>query len=124
MPSGAAPCGPAVDDQGLHLDEQRTVAVERRHDDRAGTPPRRSARNSAARVGHADEAALGHLEQPELVGGAEPVLHRAQQPEGVVPVALEREHGVDDVLEHPGAGERAVLGDVADEHRGDAAFAS
>ena len=34
----------------------------------------------------------------------------------MVALALERQHGVDDVLEHAGPGERAVLGDVADEH--------
>ena len=38
-----------------------------------------------------------------------------------VAVALEVEHHVDEVLEHPRAGDRAVLGDVADEHRGDVA---
>ena len=34
----------------------------------------------------------------------------------MVALALERQHGVDDVLEHARPGERAVLGDVADEH--------
>ena len=42
-----------------------------------------------------------------------------QQPKRVVPLALEGEHGVDDVLEHARARERALLGDMADEdHRG------
>ena len=74
-----------------------------------------------AGVGHGVEAALGHLEQAELVGGAEAVLGRPQQAQGVVAVALEGEHRVDHVLEHAGAGQAAVLGDVADQHRGDAA---
>ena len=78
-----------------------------------GTPGRRSARNSALAVGHAGQARLGHLEQAELVGGAEAVLDRAQQAQRVVAVALEREHGVDQVLEHPRARRGAVLGDVA-----------
>ena len=36
-------------------------------------------------------------------------------------LALEIEHGVDHVLEHARAGDRAVLGDVADQQHGDAA---
>ena len=39
---------------------------------------------------------------------------------GVVAVALELEHAVDEVLEHARAGDGAVLGHVADEDRGDA----
>ena len=31
-------------------------------------------------------------------------------------VALELQHGVDDMLEYPGAGKAAFLGDMADEH--------
>jgi hypothetical protein len=69
------------------------------------------------RVGHAVETAIGHLEQAELVDGAEAVLHGAEQPEGVVALTLEREHGVDQVLEHARPGERALLGDVPDQHR-------
>ena len=38
-----------------------------------------------------------------------------------MPVALEAEHRVDDVFEHPRPGEAAVFGDVADEHHRDAA---
>ena len=69
-----------------------------------------------ARVGHADETVAGHLEQTELVGRTEPVLGRAQQPQRVMALTLEREHRVDDVLEHPRPGERALLRDVTDEH--------
>ena len=37
---------------------------------------------------------------------------------GLMPFALEVEHGVDHVLQHPRAGQRALLGDVTDyEHR-------
>ena len=73
------------------------------------------------RVGHADESAIGHLEQTELARRPEAVLDRPQQPQGVMPLALERQHRVDGVLERPRPGERAVLGDVADEHDGDVA---
>ena len=67
------------------------------------------------RVGHALQAALGHREHAELVDGAEAVLDRAHQPEARMRVALEIEHRVDDVLQHARAGDRALLGHVADE---------
>ena len=74
------------------------------------------------RVGHTDEPGLGHLEDAELLRRSEPVLERVEEPEPVVPVAVERQHGVDDVLERARPGEGAVLGDVADEHRRDRVF--
>ena len=40
---------------------------------------------------------------------------RAQHAVGVAAVSLEEEHGVDQVLEHPRAGDGAFLGDVADD---------
>ena len=58
---------------------------------------------------------MAHLEQSEFVGRPETVLRGAQQAQRVVAVALELQDGVDHVLEHPWAGEPAVLGDVADE---------
>ena len=52
------------------------------------------------RVGHRAQPVAGHLEHPEFADGAEAVLHRAHDPIGVVPLALEVQDGVDDVLEH------------------------
>ena len=49
------------------------------------------------------------------------MLRGAQQPQRVMPVALERQHRVDHVLEDARPGETAVLGDVTDDHDGDAA---
>ena len=72
-------------------------------------------------VGDLGEAGAGHLEDADLVGGAEAVLDRAQDAELVAALALEVEHGVDHVLDHARAGDLAVLGDVADEDDGDAA---
>ena len=67
------------------------------------------------------EPCARHLEDPDLVGGAEAVLDRPQHPQVPVAVALELEHGVDEVLEHARAGDRPVLGHVADEDDRDAA---
>ena len=61
------------------------------------------------------------VEAADLVDGAEPVLHRPHHAEAGVAVALEVEHDVDHVLEDPRPGDRAVLGDVTDDHGGDVA---
>ena len=78
-----------------------------------GVPLRRD--EQAARVGHLGDAVAGHLEAADLVGGAEAVLERAHEAQRGLPVALELADDVDQVLEHARAGDRAVLGDVADE---------
>jgi hypothetical protein len=63
----------------------------------------------------------GHLEDADLVGRAEAVLDRAQDAELVAALALEIEHGIDHVFDHAGAGDLAVLRDMADQDDGDAA---
>ena len=81
----------------------------------------RGAATGTAREGFDDAAQplLGHGEHAELVHRAEAVLRRAHQAERRVRIALEVEHRVDDVLEHARPGDRAFLGDVADqEERG------
>ena len=82
-------------------------------------PARRSARNSALGSLTGTQTGRGHLHQAELVGRAEAVLQRAQHPQRVMTIALEREHRVDDVLERARAREPAVLGDVTDQQRRD-----
>ena len=93
-------------DERLHLDEQRAVTVEHGRDHRAGRAGPPVGEEQRGRVGHALEPAVGHLEEAELVGGAEAVLHGAQQAQRVVALALEGQHGVDEVLEHPRARQR------------------
>ena len=107
-------------DQRLHLDEQRPRALHRREHDAAGGA-RGLGDEARGGVEHLDQAALAHLEQPRLVGRAEAVLQRAQLAVGALALALELQHAVDEVLEHARAGQRAVLGDVADEDHRDAA---
>ncbi len=61
-----------------------------------------------------------HFEHADLVGRSEPVLDTAQDPELVVAVALEVEHGVDEMLEDAGTGNCAFLGDMPDQDDRDA----
>ena len=103
-------------DQRLQLDEQRTAPLHGGHDHGPADPGPPIAEEQAARIGQAGEALLTHLEQAELLGRTEAVLHGPQQPEGVVTIALEGEHRVDHVLQLSRAGEATVLGDVAHEH--------
>src|SRR3546814_3064801 len=75
-------------------------------------------------VGDLLQPCVGHLEDADLVGRAEAVLHRPQDAEVVAAVALEGEHGVDHVLQHLGAGNEPLLGHVADEEQAETALRS
>ena len=104
----------------LHLDEQRPRALHGGEHDAAGRA-RGLADEARRRVGDLDQPAAGHLEHAGLVGRAEAVLERAQRAVRALALALELQHAVDEVLEHARAGQRALLGDVADEQHGDVA---
>ena len=71
-------------------------------------------------IGDLGQAGAGHLENADFVRRAIAILDRAQDPELVAAVALEIKHRVDHVLQHPGAGDLSVLGDVADEDQREA----
>ena len=73
------------------------------------------AQKQTAGVGHGGQSVAGHLVNADFVGWAEAVLDRAQNPERMAALALEVQDGVDHVLDHLGAGDRAFLSDVADE---------
>jgi hypothetical protein len=69
-----------------------------------------------ARVLDPLEPTLAHAEDPHLLGRAEAVLAGAQDAEGLAAVALERQHHVDQMLEHARPRDRALLRHVAHEH--------
>ena len=69
-------------------------------------------------VGDLGQPRAGHLEDADLVGGAEAVLDGAQDAELVPALAFEVEHRVHHVLDHAGARDLSLLGDVAHEHHG------
>ena len=106
--------------QRLDLDQHRPRALDRRED--AGAADRLAAmREEQSRgIGHLGEPLPFHREHADLVGAAEAVLHRAQDSVLVAALALEAQHRVDHMLEHARAGDRAVLGDMADENDGGA----
>ena len=103
-------------DERLDLDEDRPAAFERRRDHAARRGAVALVEEGACRVLHLRETAAAHLEHADLLGRAEPVLRGADDPERREALALEREHRVDEVLERLRAGQRAVLGHVADQH--------
>ena len=85
----------------------RPAALQRRGDDAARA--RRSAcsaRNARAGSRDLEQPAVGHLEDADLLGRAEPVLRRADQAQGRVALALEGDDGVDEVLQRLGPGDR------------------
>ncbi len=64
------------------------------------------------------EARRGHFHDADLLGRAVAVLERTQQAQGAVAIALEHQHRIDEMLQRTRTGQRAVLGDVADQqHR-------
>ena len=91
-------------DERLHLDEQRPRALDAGEDGGAGRlVDSRSPMKSSEGLATSFSPASRHLEDADLGGRPEAVLHRAQQAEMVAGVALEIEHGVDHVLDHPRA---------------------
>ena len=77
-------------------------------------------RNSPLGSASPMDAVVGELEAADLVGRPEAVLHRADHAQRRVALALEVQHDVHEVLEQPRPGDRAVLGDVADQDDGHA----
>ncbi|OIQ74092.1 hypothetical protein GALL_442630 [mine drainage metagenome] len=72
------------------------------------------------RVADLAQAFFRHGEHAQFVDGAEAVLESADQSEAGVGIALEIQHGIDDMLQHARACQGAFLGHVADQDDGDA----
>ena len=103
--------------QRLHLHQHRPGSLQ--------SSKHRAARDVAAplgqeqrrRIGHLGQAAIGHFEHADLVGGAVTVLHRAQDAELVATVTFEIQHRVHHVLQHARTGDGAILGDMTHQHQ-------
>ena len=111
-----------VDGQRLHLGDQRAAPLQRHRQTGARHRLGAAREEEAGGVGEAGDALVVQLEAADLVRRPVPVLHAAHQAEPRVPVALEVQDDVDEVLQQPRPGDRAVLGDVADQQRGHAAL--
>ena len=100
-------------DQGLDLAQDGARAFDAGEDDRAGRRLLAPGKEQGRGVGDLGKPPARHLEDADLVRRAEAVLDRAQDAELVAALALEVEDRVDHVLDHAGAGDLAVLGDVS-----------
>jgi len=109
-----AACGPITrgSDQRLKFDEHRPTALHERCNARAGCARSALGEKQLARVFDIFEAALGHREDTDLLGGAESILARAKQSKDLTAVTLEGEHDIDQVFEYPRSRDRPFLGDV------------
>ena len=116
-PRGATGSGA---EQGLHLDQQRTATLEDRHHHAARYAVHAIPQHEGAGVGHGTQAVVADLEDADLAGGAEAVLDRGQHAEGVMAVAVEGQHRVDEMLDRPGPGEISVLRHVPHQEQRDA----
>ena len=109
--------------QRLHFDQQRPRAFEPGEHRSARRDAVAVAEEQRGRIGDFREARARHLEHADLVGGAEAVLHRAQDAEMMAALAFEIEHRIDEMLDRLWARDLAILGDMADEqHRGAASL--
>ena len=104
----------------LDLDQQRPASFDPGEDRGSGAAEIAFRQEKLGRIGDLAQPCAGHLEDADLVGGAETVFHCAQNAELVRAFALERHHSVDHVLDHAGACNLAILGDVADQDHGGA----
>jgi hypothetical protein len=115
----------AARDERLHLGQQRALALHG-HGDRGaghhGAQRRGVGEEQPGRVGHPVDAVVAQLEAAHLVGRAVAVLDAAHHAQRGVLVALEVQHHVDQVLQHPGSGDRAVLCDMSHENDRQAAL--
>ena len=104
-------------DEGLDLHQQRPAAFQDR--EHAGADPLPRLRQpDRCRVLDRHEAVGAHLQDADLVGGAEAVLGGTQHPVRAAVLAVERDDAVDEVLQQARPGQRPVLGDLADEEDG------
>src|SRR5207249_3017078 len=102
-------------DERLHLDEDRPRALDAAEYGGAWRSRRALREKQHRRVRHRTQPRPCHLEHTELAHRAEAVLDRANHAMRVMPLALEVQDRIDDMLERFGAGEAAVFRDVADE---------
>ena len=108
----------AAADERLHFHQYRPRSLDATQHRRARLADRSLGEKHLRRVRHFAKTRAGHLEHAQLAGRAEAILERTHDTMGVMPLAFEIEHRVDDVFQGFRAGEAAVFRDVAHEHNG------
>ena len=76
-------------DEGLHLEQERSGALEARDDDGARGAARALGEEEAGRVRHLGEPELAHLEHADLIGRPEAILDGPQHLKAAVTVAFQ-----------------------------------
>ena len=104
--------------QRLHFHQQGPRALDPREDGRPRGALVAAGDEERRRVGDLREPRTRHLEDADLIGRSEAVLRGAQNAEVMRPIAFEGDDRVHHMLDHPGTGDRAVLGHMADEDHG------
>ncbi|MCY1394127.1 hypothetical protein D9M71_90420 [compost metagenome] len=112
----------AVVHQRLYFDQHGACAFPGGHDDAARDFVLGTVEKDRRRVGDLLEPFVGHAEHAQLVDRTEAVLDRPQQAQAAIGLALEVQHGIDHMLEHPRACQRAFLGHVTDQENRRAAL--
>src|SRR5690348_11132493 len=102
-------------DKRLHLHQQRARALHADGDGGAAGATAMLGEEERRGVLDIHHAFTAHLEDADLVGGAEAILDAAQQAIAVEALAFQVEHGVHDVLQRPRPGDGALLRDMADD---------
>src|SRR5439155_1361013 len=102
-------------DQALDLDQERPGAFHGGDDHSPRSSRRGAGEDGGRRVWHLLEPGFTHGEDADLLGRAEPVLGRAQDPELLPAVPFQVQHGVNDMLQDPGSGDRTLFGHVTDQ---------
>ena len=105
----------------MHLRQHGPAAFDGDGDARAGDGRSTIFSKEHAGVDHFAHATVGLLEARDLVGGAVTILHSPQQSQRCVPITLEGERRVTDVLESPRPGHGGFFRHLTDEADRDSA---
>ncbi len=106
--------------QRLYLNQQWPCTLLRDGDAGTGDLLRMMRKEQRGRIADFAQAFLGHGKHAQFIDGTETVLEGANQAEAGVGVAFKIQHGIDDMLQHARACQRAFLGHMADQDHGNA----
>ena len=108
--------------QRLYFHQQRTRAFAGNHHAASRLLRAATGQEDRRRIGHFLQAFLAHREYAEFIDRAKAVLECAQHAEAAAALALEIQHRVHHVLQHPRARDTTFLGDMTDQEYGGAGF--